>query len=163
MENYSSDSSDSDSQNKTLDYSHLTLNSPDLFNSVEQFAKSEKKSIQNVDVLVLHHNQLTTLPVNINKFNNLRVLDVSSNGLTTFPEVLFECPLVSIIAKNNNLNDESFPKSFSAFSNLKELNLNGNNLTSIPAQLLEVESLKYLYLGANKIREISKGICKLRA
>ncbi|KAJ9591461.1 hypothetical protein L9F63_002067 [Diploptera punctata] len=162
MENYTSDSSDSDSQNKTLDYSRMTLNSSELFNTIEQFALSENKSIANIDTLLLYHNQITVLPININKFKNLKVLDVSSNGLTIFPEILAECPLVSIIAKNNNLGDDSFPKSFSNIY-LKELNLNGNKLTSIPQQIIEAESLKYLYLGSNQIREIANGIWKLKS
>ncbi|XP_021916222.1 leucine-rich repeat-containing protein 58 isoform X2 [Zootermopsis nevadensis] len=90
-----------------------------------------------------------------------QVLDVSSNGLTELPEILSECPLRCLIAKNNNLDSDSFPKSIGSFVNLKELNVSGNNITSFPEQILEVTSLKYLYLGGNHLREISKDIWKL--
>lgn len=161
MEDYTSDSSDSDNQHRTVDYSYLMLDTHTLYHNIEHFVNMEKKHAENVDTILLYHNTINILPLNMNKFKNLKVLDVSSNGLTQLPDTLAECPLRSLIAKNNNLDSDSFPKSFGTFVNLKELNVSGNNLTSFPEQILEVTSLKYLYLGGNHIREISKDIWKL--
>jgi Leucine-rich repeat (LRR) protein len=161
MEDYTSDSSDSDNQHRTLNYSYLMLDSDTLYHNIEHFVNMEKKQIEDVDTLLLYHNTINILPLNMNKFKSLKVLDVSSNGLTQLPEMLTECPLRSLIAKNNNLNNDSFPKSFGSFVNLRELNVSGNNLTLIPEQILEVTSLKYLYLGGNHIIEIPKDIWKL--
>nr|CAD7423029.1 unnamed protein product [Timema monikensis] len=163
MGDYTSDSSDSDNQhtNKSLDFSYAYLDSDTLFNNLEVFSETEKSSTNDTEALLLHHNQLSTLPLNINKFQNLKLLDISSNGLKELPEVLISCPLTSLIARNNNLDNDSFPKSFSLLNNLKELNLSGNNLTCFPEQVLELSKLKYLYLGGNQIQEIPKDIWKL--
>lgn len=161
MEDYTSDSSDSDSLHRTIDYSYLMLDTNTLYHNIECFADKDKKQFENVDTLLLYHNMINTLPLNMNKFKNLKVLDVSSNGLLQLPEILTECPLTSLIAKNNNLDCDSFPKSFGSLITLKELNISGNTLTSFPEQILEATSLKYLYIGGNHIRELPKDIWKL--
>lgn len=161
MEDYTSDSSDSDSLQRILDYSYLMLDTNTLYHNIEHSVNKDKTHTENVDTLLLYHNMIKMLPLNLNKFKNLKVLDVSSNGLLRLPEILTECPLTSLIVKNNNLDNDSFPKSFGALVNLKELNVSGNNLTSLPEQILEATSLKYLYLGGNHIRELSKDIWKL--
>lgn len=161
MEDYTSDSSDSDSLQRTLDYSYLMLETNTLYHNIEHSVNKDKKHTENVDTLLLYHNMIKMLPLNLNKFKNLKVLDVSSNELLRLPEIITECPLTSLIAKNNNLDNDSFPKSFGALVNLKELNISGNNLTSLPEQILEATSLKYLYLGGNHIRELTKDIWKL--
>jgi len=160
MEEYTSDSSESDSVHRTIDYSYLMLDTNTLFHNIECFAEKDKE-FENVDTLLLYHNMINTLPLNMNKFKNLKVLDVSSNGLLQLPETLTECPLTSLIAKNNNLDCDSFPKSFGSLVTLKELNISGNSLASFPEQILEVTSLKYLYIGGNNIRELPKDIWKL--
>lgn len=116
----------------------------------------------NLETLLLFSNNLLSLPPTILHFQSLRVLDISSNGLTHLPSVLTQCSLTSLIAKNNNLECDSFPKSFGVLElSLKELNLSGNNLVAIPEQILDVRNLKYLYLGSNRIVDIPKDIKKL--
>nr|CAD7593853.1 unnamed protein product [Timema genevievae] len=180
MGDYTSDSSDSDNQlsNKSLDFSYTYLDSDTLFNNLEVLSETEKSSINDTEALLLHHNQLNTLPLNINKFQNLKLLDISSNGLKELPEVLISCPLTSLIARNNNLDNDSFPKSFSLLKNLKELNLSGNNLTCFPEQVLELSKLKgkpnsrdtkrymeanmILYMGGNRLIEVPASVGQLR-
>jgi Leucine-rich repeat (LRR) protein len=161
MEDYTSDSSDSDNVQRTLDYSYQMLDQNTVYHNIEHFVSNDKKHSECVDTLLLYHNMIKVLPLNLNKFKNLKLLDISSNGLVQLPEILTECPLTSLIAKNNNLDNGSFPKSFGALVNLKELNVSGNNLTCLPEQILEVTSVKYLYLGGNRITELSKDIWKL--
>lgn len=162
MEIYTSDSSDSDnhSSEKTLDFSHLMLDTSTLSNNFDHVT-NEKKSAKNIETLLLYNNQLKSIPLNINKFNSLKILDLSSNGLVYLPEALNECPLTALIAKNNVLDNESFPKSFSSLTSLKELNLSGNNLSAFPVQILDLTAIKYLYLGGNQIADIPKDIWKI--
>lgn len=160
MEDYTSDSSDADSV-RTLNYSYLMLDVDTLYCNVAEFAGTEKKSADQVETLMLYHNQLNSLPLNIKMFSNLQVLDISSNTLTRLPDVITELPLRSLIAKNNLLNNESFPKTLGTLTSLKELNLSGNNISTFPEQILEVTSLKYLYLGGNHLADIPKEIWKL--
>lgn len=162
MENYTSDSSDNDHPHKIIEFSHLMLDTATLYHNLEEFVNDEKKPASEVESLIITHNQLNVVPENIMRFNNLKVLDISSNGLTVLPDVLMYCPLTSLVAKNNNLTNESLPKCFSVTSTLRELNLNGNNLTTFPDQVLDFQNLKYLYLSGNSINNIPKDIRKLR-
>lgn len=67
-----------------------------------------------------------------------------------------------LAVKNNNLSNESLPKSFvSKSGQLRELNLSGNSLKQFPEQILELKLLKYLYLGGNQIQSIHKDIWRL--
>ncbi|XP_076172745.1 leucine-rich repeat-containing protein 58 [Ptiloglossa arizonensis] len=157
MENYTSDSSDSDSNAKTLDLSYLMLDTQVLN---DHFI--DAKYPEHVDTLLLHQNRLNSVPASIVRFTNLNSLDISNCGLHRLPEFLGDCPLSCLIAKHNNLSNDFLPKSFGNLLGLRELNLSGNRLIEFPDQVLELTELKYLYLGGNHIPEISKDIWRLQ-
>ncbi|XP_012256134.1 leucine-rich repeat-containing protein 58 [Athalia rosae] len=157
MENYTSDSSDSDNTIKTLDFSYLSLDS----NVVDEHLNAVKNP-DNVETILLHQNRLIYTPASVTRFTNLNVLDVSNCGLVELPDLLGDCPLTSLIAKNNSLCNESLPKSFDSFPTLRELNLSGNRLNDFPEQVLELTGLRYLYLGGNTITRITQDIWKLQ-
>ncbi|XP_026752702.2 leucine-rich repeat-containing protein 58 [Galleria mellonella] len=162
MECYTSDSCDSDSrEQKTLDLSCKLMDSINLSSELKGIV-DEKNCAENYEILLLYNNRIKALPDTINKFCNLKILDISNNRLTVFPDVFKSCPLTSLIAKNNQLTNESFPKCFNLTKcTLKELNLSGNHINFFPEQIMELTSLKYLYLGGNNIVNISKDIWKL--
>lgn len=162
MECYTSDSGDSDSRElKTLDLSNQLLESLSLSSELRSIV-DEKDCAYNYEILLLYSNRLTTLPSTLNKFSNLKILDVSNNRLTALPDFFKNCPLTSLIAKHNQLTNESLPKSFFATkTSLRELNLSGNQLQFFPEQVLELTSIRYLYLGGNKIVNLPKDIWKL--
>jgi len=165
MEVYTSDSSDSDSrEQKTLDYGRLGLTAECLDENLTHLHKINK--ISEIETIFLNHNGLAELPVTpLCKFMNLRILDLSSNGLTKLPqELLMNCNLSTLIVKNNLLDDDSLPKLLqSKNGNLRELNLSGNQFTQFPENVLNLTSLKYLYLSGNKITSIPKDIWKLQS
>lgn len=164
-----SSSSDSDCLNgseKIIELSHKSMDYDYLFQYFEGYEKdvSDVNHIkpEGVDTIILYHNQLVDIPLNISIFQNLRVVDVSSNRLKRLPEVLLSFPLTSLIAKNNLLEDESLPKSFESLSpTLRNLNFSGNNLTQFPPQIFQAKNLLYIYLGSNRIEEIPKDIINL--
>lgn len=157
MENYTSDSSDSDANSRTLDLSYLMLDSDVLD---EHFVTV--KCPEHVDTILVHQNRISNLPPSIIRFSSLNSLDISNCGLNRLPDYLGDCPLTCLIAKHNNLMNDSLPKSFENLPGLRELNLNGNRLTEFPEQILELTGLKYLYLGGNHITEVNKDIWKLQ-
>lgn len=163
MENYTSDSSDSDVNNgkKVLDFGFMMLETDIVEHNLDVFADDDKKPSLEIESIILHHNRLNTLPENLSKYSNLQVLDVSNNGLKILPDVFEYCPLTTLIAKNNSLINDSLPKSFSACPTLRELNLSGNNLMHFPEQVFDFINIKYLYLGGNRISSISRNIWKL--
>lgn len=164
MEVYTSDSSDSDSrEQKTLDYGRLGLTAECLDDNLTHLHKINK--ISEIETIFLNHNGLAELPVTpLCKFMNLRILDLSSNGLRKLPqELLLNCNLSTLIVKNNLLDNDSLPKWLqSKNGNLRELNLSGNQFTQFPENVLNLTSLKYLYLSGNKIKSIPKDIWKLQ-
>lgn len=165
MDIYTSDSSDSDSrEQKTLDYGRQNLITETLNDNLMNLYKTNK-SYGDIEQIFLNHNALKNLPQSMGKFNNLRTLDLSSNHLTSLPDVLSLCPITSLIAKNNRLSNDSLPKSLLSKCGdgvLRELNLSGNLLTHFPEHVLELKGLKFLYLGGNQITSISKDIWKLQ-
>lgn len=161
MENYTSDSSDSDNATKVLEFSHLSLEAEVIDHNLEVLAEDEKKPTSEIESIILRHNRLSKFPESIVKFSNLKTLDISSNGLTILPDIFEHCPLTTLIAKNNNLTNESLPKTFTISSTLRELNLSGNQLNNFPEQVFDFFNLKYLYLGGNQISSISRQVWKL--
>lgn len=170
MQNYTSDSSESDShtidyQNRNWTVSKVEENLLNLF--------QEESANDEIETVILYNNHLTSLPLSLLKFKNLHTLDVSNNNLASLnDEVFLFCPLRTLIAKNNLLTNESLPKTFLSKSSssaashklgqLRELNLSGNMLTRFPHQVLELHSIKYLYLNGNIIQSIDKDIWKLK-
>lgn len=164
MEVYTSDSSDSESRElKSLNYARLELTATVLEDTFLKLYPSDK-AYGDIETMLLNHNLLKMVPISISKFTSLQVLDLSSNNLTTLPDFLMHCPLTSLIAKNNFLNNESLPKSLiSKTGVLRELNLSGNFLSHFPDQVMELRGLKYLYMGGNKIKSIPKDIWKVQS
>lgn len=156
-------SENSDCENNTLEWTYMMLDTATLTHNIEAFCDTDDKKAEDIESVVLHHNQLNTLPINIYNFTNLQILDVSYNGLTTLPDVLFHCRLTNLIAKNNSLTNESLPKNFTHSTVLKEINLSGNNLTVFPEQILDFPNLKFLHLSGNSISNISNNIHRLRS
>lgn len=161
MENYTSDSSDSDSTNKVIDFSYMSLETETIDHNLEVFSDDEKKPTLEVESIILRHNQLSTVPESLCKFSNLKSLDLTSTGITILPDIFEHCPLTTLIAKNNFLTNDSLPKNFTISSTLRELNLSGNQLTQFPEQVFDFTNLKYLYLGGNQITSISRNVWKL--
>lgn len=164
MDNYSSDSSDSDShEQKTLDYSQLNLTLECLEENLSHLHQISKLS--DIETVLLNNNLIATLPAHtLTRFEHLHVLDLSANGLTQLPQDLLQmCPLTKLILKNNFLTNGALPKCFKSakYNTMRELNLSGNLLTQFPDALLELTSLRYLYLGGNKITTVSKDIWRL--
>lgn len=168
MQNYTSDSSESDSH--TIDYQNRNWTLSKVEESILDLHKDESAYAE-IETVILYNNHLSSLPLTLLMFKNLHTLDVSNNNLATLnDEVFLFCPLRTVIAKNNLLTNESLPKTFLSkasssashkLGQLRELNLSGNMLTRFPHQVLELHSIKYLYLNGNIIQSIDKDIWKL--
>lgn len=159
MENYTSDSSDNDNQNKIIDFSKLNQSEQVIEDNLEYILNSNKSSIQDIEIMILSNNQLKIIPNSLSNFSCLKSLDISFTGVTSLPESLLQIPLSSLIAKNNQLRNETLPKLLPV--TLKELNFSGNMFQYFPDQVLEMPILKYLYLGGNQINSIPKEVKKL--
>lgn len=156
MDNYTSDSSDSDSS-KTLDLSYLSLSAEELDEQLMNV-----KYPEHVDTLLLKQNRLSDLPSSVIRFTGLSTLDISNCHLSRLPDFWPDCPLTCLIAKHNQLRNDGLAKAFENLTSLRELNLSGNRLSEFPDQVLDLTDLKYLYLGGNLINEVTENIWKLQ-
>ena len=106
-------------------------------------------------------NHIPVLPDSIGMFLNLRVMDISANGLAYITPRIGELRhLKTLIAKNNNLVD--LPKEFARLVALENLNLSGNGFESFMPQMFELVSLKTLLFGANRVDVIPPDIQSLQ-
>lgn len=154
-----SESSDNENQSGssigTLDLTSLRLTSESI---IQYFEKFEEKRFEIVDTLILAHNSLRTVTIDVLRFLNLKTLDLSNNQISLLPDTITQLPLTSLIVKNNQLTDSGLPKCFQKLVSLKVCHMSGNQLSKFPKQLLDARNIEYLYMGNNRITELPREI-----
>ena len=102
-----------------------------------------------LQTLDLSGNRLSSLPDDLGRFTQLRILFCSSNDFTSLPDVLGQCPRLEMIGfRANRIGDlpaGSLPR------NLRWLILTGNCLESLPDQLGQCDALQKLMLAGNRL------------
>ena len=97
----------------------------------------------------LEDNYITEIP-DLNKLENLEVLNLATNEINTLDDNFFE-GLSSLKKVKLDFNHfTSLPSSITQLENLEELHLNGNALTSFPDGFEKLTSLKKLFLKSSK-------------
>ena len=128
-----------------------------------------------LEVLNLSGNALSTLPDDLMRLRHLRVLFCSDNRFTAVPEVLGQCPQLSMVGFKANqirtlpavalppalrwliLTDnqlEALPVEIGRCHNLQKLMLAGNQLRELPATLAACTQLELLRIAANQLTEL---------
>ncbi|XP_046693769.1 leucine-rich repeat-containing protein 58a [Silurus meridionalis] len=137
-----------------LDMSRLQLADLNLAHMTEPQRKQ-------INQLYLAYNSLAFFPTSVSWFSNLEFLDMSNNALTVFPEDILQLTkLKSLVAKNNQLDEASFPKQFGSMP-IETLNFSGNRFKEIPNQFLELSRLQSLSMGGNRLKSIPAEIGNL--
>jgi len=142
---------------KRHNFSSLDFNQNQMEEFLQKLFPDEEEELYRGEVRALSfcQNQLVAVPSLVPRFENLHSLDLSANRLTTLDESLVRLEnLVSLIAKNNALDDNSLPKDFGSMHRLAELNLSGNQFKTFPPQIIELTNLRFLYVGANHISSV---------
>jgi hypothetical protein len=128
-----------------------------------------------LESLDLSGNALSSLPADLPRLGKLRIIFCSSNQFTELPEVLGQCPQLSMIGFKANriarvagaslpvtlrwliLTDnhvEALPSEIGNCRELQKLMLAGNRLTTLPPELAACSGLELLRLAANRIDEL---------
>jgi len=136
-------------------------------------------SLQTLD---LSGNRLSSLPDDLGRFAQLRILFCSFNDFTRLPEVLGQCPRLEMIGfRANRIGDlpaeslprnlrwliltgnciESLPDRLGQCAALQKLMLAGNRLSTLPAAMQACERLELLRLSANRFEALPAWLLKL--
>lgn len=166
----------------------MTINSDNIFDSIPKNATKIQLSAnlsdfpielfrfkETLEILDLSKNKLSELPKNFNEFQKLKIAFFSENEFEVFPEVLRDCPSLTMIGfKSNRLKkipENAFPKdlqwliltdnkldqlpeSIGLCTKLQKCALAGNKLNSLPVSMRDCRNLELLRVSANELQEI---------
>jgi len=125
-----------------------------------------------LEILDLSGNALSALPPDFGRLRKLRILFCSDNRFTELPDVLGDCPELSMIGfKANQITDvsphaltpklrwliltnnrvRSLPDDIGKCGQLQKLMLAGNELTGLPESLARCRRLELIRLSANRL------------
>ena len=133
----------------------LTILHHNHFNYVFNFI-----DLYRCDSIICRGQKFESIPQFISELSNLKLLDLSGNGITHIPDELFDLPNLSAICLSNN-NITHIPASIVNAKKLTNVGMYANMLTTLPDELFQVTSLTDISLGKNKLTYISSHISML--
>ncbi|MDF7812072.1 leucine-rich repeat-containing protein kinase family protein [Hymenobacter sp. YC55] len=105
-----------------------------------------------LEILNLSGNALSELPADLPRLHKLRVLFCSDNQFTTVPEVLGQCPQLSMVGfKANQIH--TLPAA-ALTPALRWLILTDNQLRELPAEIGACTAMQKLMLAGNQLRHL---------
>jgi hypothetical protein len=132
-----------------------------------------------LEVLDLSGNALSALPDDFARLHKLRIFFASNNRFTEVPEVLGQCPALSMVGFKANrirhlsgqalpaqlrwliLTDNALttlPAEIGRYTQLQKLMLAGNQLSALPAELAACHKLELLRISANHLTALPDGL-----
>lgn len=149
---------------------------------LSQFPREIFDLADTLEVLDLSGNALSSLPDDLPRLRNLRILFCSDNPFTELPDVLGQCEQLSMVGFKANrirtvsgqslpralrwliLTDnqiEALPPEIGACTQLQKLMLAGNRLQTLPAELAACSRLELIRLAANRLTELPAWLLNL--
>jgi internalin A len=120
----------------------------------------EITKLNNLTSLDLSENQLASLPPEIARLTNLTFLVLSYNRLAALPpEITKLTTLMSLDLGYNQLKD--LPQEITRLTNLTVLALRNNQLTGLPQEITRLTNLTYLDLSINQLTDLPQEITRL--
>ncbi|WP_373974696.1 leucine-rich repeat-containing serine/threonine-protein kinase [Chitinibacter sp. SCUT-21] len=124
----------------------------DLSANLSEFPRQIFDLADTLEILNLSGNQLSSLPDDLPRLHQLKVIFCSDNRFTELPAVLGQCAQLEMIGFRANLIShvpaESLPPQ------LRWLILTDNQITQLPEQLGQATRLQKLMLAGNQLREL---------
>ena len=132
-----------------------------LDNGIITLQDGDFAGLSNLDVLYLHHNDLSSVPADaLDGLTGLEDLYLYNNTLTTLPSDVFDdlSNLEKLELSYNRMT--SLPADvFEGLSSLEELNLSNNSLAALPDGIFDgLSSLTDLNLNSNSLSSLPDGV-----
>lgn len=110
-----------------------------------------------VDGIWLPEKGIAKLPNSLKNLNELEILHLGGNKLTSLPEWIGELSNINtLILSYNKIKD--LPENFGKLSKIQRLWLNNNQLKSLPKSIENLTQLKELAIFSNKLTTIPKSL-----
>ena len=147
----------------------------DLAAGLTEFPIEIFELADSLEILNLSDNHLRSLPADLGRLNKLIIIFLSNNDFEEVPEVLADCPHLSMVGFKSNkirvlgenilplgvrwliLTDnqlELLPNSIGRLEKLQKLMLAGNQLRSLPDEMADCQNLELIRLAANRLESL---------
>jgi Leucine-rich repeat (LRR) protein len=113
--------------------------------------------LENLEILDLHGNNISSLPLNIDRLTRLRILNISENAIEVLPfSTLASLPLTDIVARKNQLSGTLIEEGVDALPHLQVLDVSANQLSELvsPEAALQLPKLHQLSLSMNRLQSL---------
>ena len=134
------------------------MSSDEILATLEQMCINCPK----VQLLYLNENKLTTLPENLYRMSDLRLLDAAFNKITNVPSIQPISP-IQLILDFNKISE--FPSDFCGVEDMELFTCVANNLQQFPAFLTNMDggyAIEEIDLTTNKMHGFQKGFKGIR-
>ncbi|KAI1208670.1 uncharacterized protein F4807DRAFT_468591 [Annulohypoxylon truncatum] len=114
-------------------------------------------NLQNLEILDLHGNNISSLPDGIERLVRLRMLNLNENAFETLPfGSLSKLPLTELLARKNKLSGTLIGPGVESFPQLQILDVAANQIQSIvdSAQSLKLPSLHQFTISLNRVTSL---------
>jgi len=133
----------------------MVRNSLYLTNMNLTYIPDEVFKLENLEILCLSNNRIHEIPTNIHKLKKLKMLYLDNNNITNIPMEIFNIlSLEVLILSENNIHE--IPLGITQLVNLKQIWLYKNKISILPVELASLKKLTGLYMNDNNISHIPR-------
>ncbi|SEO56066.1 Protein tyrosine kinase [Mucilaginibacter gossypiicola] len=123
-----------------------------LSESLSHFPVEIFELADTLEYLDLSFNNLSSLPADFGRLQELKIFFCSENQFKILPDVLADCPLLDIVGFKSNRIETVPPKSVN--TNLRWLILTNNQIMALPGEIGNCSRMQKLMLAGNKLTEL---------
>ncbi|KAL1838211.1 hypothetical protein VTJ49DRAFT_2938 [Mycothermus thermophilus] len=113
--------------------------------------------LENLEILDLHGNNLSSIPPDFAQLSRLRILNISENGFEELPfDTLAGLPLTELIARKNQLQGTLIQDGVDGLPKLQMLDVSCNQLAHLcsPGKLVSMPALNQLCVSVNRLQAL---------